>query len=179
MLKLLKNKHLLLDTNVLIYSLKFIAEGCFNEFFNNLSKFNVKSVIDEYVRFEFLRSSRTKANLETKKNFLNSLLGGKTWQLPVTKEILDNANELALIYSNKNPDLSKRTSITDCMIAAQLMKYKNEIFLATTDNNDYPLFIFDRIEIITIDTMKDIINIGIYQFNQYNYNKCKADFNKT
>ena len=179
MLNTLRNKHLLLDTNVIIYSLKFISEGYFNDFFKKLNELNVKSVIDEYVLFEFLRSSRTKANLEGKKHYLDSLLGGKTWQLPITKEILDNAKELALIYSNKDPNLSGRTSIADCMIAAQLMKYKNEIFLATTDNNDYPNIIFDRVGIVTIDSLKEILNIGIYQFNKNKYDKCKSDFSKT
>lgn len=113
---------------------------------------------------------------------MDLLLGGKENQMVLpsstSKEILDNAQALAILYSHKNPNLSKQISFIDCLVAAQLMKYKNKLCLATIDNDDYPLFIFDRNKLITIDTEKEIINIGIYTFNEEKYKKCLDDFKK-
>src|SRR5690606_1587006 len=153
--KQLKSRHLLLDTNILIKSKDYTADGYFDEFFSLLEGLNVKSVIEEATRFEFLRGSRNKSQLQAKEDYLNILLGGSKQRgmiLPLSNEILMNSKLLANIYSNKQASLSKQISITDCLIAAQLMKYGENLLLATLDNNDFPLFIFDRIHIQTIDT---------------------------
>ena len=100
-------------------------------------------------------------------------------QSSTSKEILDNAQELAVLYSNKDIKYARQISFVDCLVAAQLMKYKGNLFLATLDNSDYPLFIFDRLKILTIDIGKEILNIGIYAFNQSKYEMCEAGFAKT
>ncbi len=179
--KQLKDRHLLLDTNLLIKSKDYTGDGYFDEFFGMLENLNVKSVIEEATRFEFLRGSKSKAHLHAKEEYLNLLLGkAKERQmiLPLSDDILKNARMLANIYSNKNGSLSRQISATDCLIAAQLMKYEQSLLLATLDNDDFPLFIFDRIGIHTIDAGKEILNIGIYKFNSGKFSKCKNDFEK-
>ncbi|MBU2523568.1 PIN domain-containing protein [Patescibacteria group bacterium] len=177
-----KDKHLLIDTNLLIAISKYSGDGFFDNFLKKLENQNIKSVIEEATLFEFRRGSRKQSHLDDKNQFLNFLFGGEKnkmiLQSSTSKEILNNAEKLAIIYSHKNPNLSKQISFVDCLVASQLMKYKNNLYLATIDNNDYPLFIFNRDKLVTIDTKKEIINIGIYSFNEEKYQQCLADFKK-
>jgi hypothetical protein len=175
-----KGEHILLDTNLLITLVKDIGFGFFDDFLNELKNLNIKSVVEEATLFEFKRGSRKQSDVINKDNFLRLLLGKDPMVLSPSKEIMNNAEDLAILYSHKNPTLSKQISFIDCLVAAQLMKYKNnKLCLATIDNNDYPLFIFNRDKLITIDTGKEIINIGIYTFNEEKYRKCKHDFKKS
>jgi rRNA-processing protein FCF1 len=178
-----KKKWILIDTNLLISISRYSELGFFDEFLRQLEELKIIPVIEQATLFEFRRGSRHKGDLEAKKNFLEILLGEEKnrYVLPssTSKEILTNAEELAILYSNKNPNLSKQVSFVDCLVGAQLMKYKENLCLATLDNGDYPLFIFDRVKLITIDAQKEIINIGIYIFNEEKYTKCKDDFEKT
>ncbi len=179
------NKFLLLDTNILIRSKQHANHGFFEAFFLEAKKLNTTLFIDEATRFEFIRGSRTKSHRDDKETYLKTLLKSKDEKrkidemiLPLSKAILKNAEELGNLYSNKNSNLSQQISITDCLIAAQLMEYGNQSILATLDNNDFPLFIFDRVDIFTIDTKKEILNIGFYQFNERKYKSCKTAFKK-
>jgi hypothetical protein len=95
------------------------------------------------------------------------------------EQILRNAEELAILYSHKDSNLSNKISFIDCLIAGQLMKYPNRLFLATLNHSDFPLFIFDRIHIETIDAGEEILTVGIYAFNQRKYEVSKHNFLKT
>lgn len=182
-MKTFGSNHLLIDTNLLIKISRYSNTTFFDSFLDELEKLQIRSVIEESTLFEFTRGSRTKSQLNAKNAFLEALLGGRHNKLILpgsnSKEILNNAQELAVLYSHKNINLSKQISFTDCLVGAQLMKYKNGLCLATIDNNDYPLFIFNRNDLVTIDTEKEIINIGIYTFNEGKYKKCKENFEKT
>lgn len=177
-----KGKHFLMDTNLLIAISKYSPLGFFRLFLKELEDFDIKSVIEEATLFEFRRGSRKPSHLADKNKFLDLLLGGEDNKMVLpsstSKEILENAQELAILYSHKNPNFSKQISFVDCLVAAQLMKYGSNLFLATLDNDDYPLFIFDRVQLITIDAEKEIMNIGIYSFNKSKYLQCKEDFGK-
>lgn len=171
-----------MDTNLLIAISKYSAFGFFDNFLKELEDLKIKAVIEEATLFEFKRGSRKQAHLDDKNKFLDLLLGAKENQMVLqsstSKEILDNALKLAILYSNKNPNLAKQISFVDCLVGAQLVKYKSNLSLATVDNNDYPLFIFNREKLVTIDTKKEIINVGIYTFNEVKYEKCQEDFKK-
>ena len=176
----LRNKHLLFDTNVLISVVKNTT--CYNEFFNIIEELKIKSAIDCTIKFEFLRGASTKGDLEKKYSYLDILLGEEDrLELFVDKETFENAIEISNLYARKKPSLTKQISFGDCLIAAQMKKYNNggsnNLFLATIDNNDFPLFLFDRISIHTIDTEEKIINVGIYSFNNDKYNELKRNFN--
>lgn len=175
---MIENKHLLLDTNSLVSLIKHAR--FYADFFNQLEKYQIKSVIDYSVKFEFLRGSNTKRDYEIKQEYLDILLGENRIELISTNEIFENAREIANIYTRKDSKLTKQISFADCLIAAQMKKFNEQkperLFLATIDNNDFPLFIFDRIFIFTIDTEREIINMGIYRFNKEKYERLKKDF---
>lgn len=177
-----KGKHILLDTNILIALLRHQSSLLFDDFLRSLESLNLKSVVEEATLFEFRRGSRRQSDLDTKNAFLDFLQGGENNRMilpsSTSKEILENAQKLALLYSHKHAPLSKQISFVDCLVAAQLMKYGKNICLATTDNNDYPLFIFDRDVVLTFDSGDEIINIGIYTFNQKKFDQCERDFKR-
>jgi|SRR5690606_3081032 len=172
---------ILIDTNLLIEILKDTDQKHFGDFLGELRELKITPVIERSVLFEFRRGSRTKKHLDGKNTFLEILLGEERnrFYLPSSNsaEIAENAEKLAVLYSHHDPKLS-RISFVDCLVAAQLMKYE-KMCLATLDNADYPLIIFDRHKVYTIDTEKEIHNIGIYTFNKMKYEKCREAFEKS
>lgn len=170
----LRQRHILLDTNILISSAKY--KKYFASFFQELNLNEVQSVTDYGIKFEFLRSSNTKERREAKLKYLDLILGSNRLELFVNAEIFDLAIEIANIYSRKTKGADKQFSFADCLIAAQMMKYQNSLYLATVDNNDFPSYLFDRKLIRTIDVGTNIFNIGIYSFNTASYQRCKEEF---
>lgn len=171
MIDFLKNKWLFVDTNFLIKFLEF--PDFFKPLLNQLENLNAMLMIDYGVEFEFLRSSQCRTNLEKKKALLNSLI---SFRLQPNKQFFLDATELSNFYANKNRNLISQISFQDCLNGSYLKKYKNNLFLATLDNNDYPLFIFDRLYVQAIDVLKDVLTFGIYRFNEEKYEQASADF---
>lgn len=176
-MELLKNKYLLLDTNLLINIAK--KGAAFAPFLNDLEKLNVTSVIDRAIKFEFLRGCQNKEDLQGKEEYLDLLFGKKRFELPDGLKIFELATEISNFYTWKNNKFVKQISPIDCLIAAQMVNYnnghkENNLFLATSDNYDFPLF--DRLTIFTVDAGDKIVNIGIYGFNETSYNDIKKRF---
>ncbi|MBU2025844.1 hypothetical protein KJ912_03855 [Patescibacteria group bacterium] len=171
MLKKIKNKYILIDTNILIYSSRSPNE--FKPFFNKIRKYKISPAIDYSIKLEFLRSSNTLKAFNYKKDYLDLFFGDKKNHMiiPTEKKIFENAMQLSILYNFLN--VPKRTKISpiDCLIAGQLMKYKEKLALATINNSDFPLEIFNRLEIFNIELSHDILNIGIYQFSGIKYQK--------
>lgn len=177
-----KKKWILLDTNLLIEILKDDQQYHFKDFLSELRTLEIVPVIDRSVLFEFRRGSRTRSHLNKKNCFLEVLLGAKEKRYylrsSASEKIVRFAEELAILYSH-NDSKNSRISFTDCLVAAQLMMYKDNMCLATLDNNDFPLVVFDRTKVITIDTGQKILTIGIYSFNTSKYKACKRAFEST
>lgn len=177
---IIKDKHLILDTNLLIYVAK--NREIFSPFFDKIRQLNVVSVIDQTIKFEFLRGCTTKEDLQIKQEYLDLLLGSNRMELPVDKSIFEKARLISNIYCRKNINYAKQISFGDCLIAAQMIKYnstsRNELFIATTDNSDFPTFIFNRVDVITLHDDNTIFNIGIYGINQKSFNSKVEDFDK-
>ena len=175
-----RNKWILIDTNLLIELSRDVNSGFFDVFLSDLQKFDIQPVVEQSVLFEYRRGSRTPRNLSLKNEFLSMLIGDSSGNvssknfsnLPIR---IEDAEKLAILYSHKDVNLS-RISFIDCLVAAQLKQYKDNMCLATLDHSDFPDFVFDRYKIYTIDTGKKIINIGIYVFNQEKYEELQSDF---
>ena len=161
--KRIERKHLILDTNILIDSYKYDKE--FVDFYNLLKSLNVELVIDSSIKFEFLRSATTKEELNKKIDFLSKIIEA---ELPIAKENFEAAREISNIYVRNIKNSKQKISFADCLIAGQLKKFNESgerLFFATANNTDFPLLIFDRIHIYTIDLGNRILNIGIHVFN--------------
>lgn len=173
----IRNKHLILDTNLLVNIVK--NTDIFLSFTEKIEQLNVKSVIDQTIKFEFLRGCSTKSDIQKKEKWLDYLLGSNRMELPVDKNIFERARLISNIYCRKNPKYAKQISFGDCLIAAQMMKYnrsRDSLYIATIDNNDFPTFIFNRISIETIYDDKSIFNIGIYGIDKESLELKKSDF---
>ena len=169
--EVLRNKHVLLDTNILIDSSKFPDE--FGSFFDLLNEKSVISVIDQTIKFEFLRGAQNNAEYKKLEDFLDLLFGQNRLELEPNRATFDVARKIAsLSYRTGN----KSIKLGDSLIAAQVEKYSRNgsgnLFLATQNHKDFPPFLFNCVYVHLI-TLKDgsIKPVGIYEFNTYNFKK--------
>jgi len=88
--------------------------------------------------------------------------------LPLMPNIYKNAIEISNIYSNKS---NNGISFVDCYLSAFLKLHSKTLLLATINNKDFPQIIHDRLNVLTIDTKEEIINIGFYKFNEDSFNQ--------
>jgi hypothetical protein len=65
------------------------------------------------------------------------------------------------------------------LLAALLKKHVNNLYLATINNKDFSLKIFDRVMICNIEIGDEIRNIGIYKFSEEKYQKAEDNFQKS
>ncbi|MCX6717248.1 MAG: PIN domain-containing protein [Candidatus Taylorbacteria bacterium] len=163
----LDKKHILLDTCFIAKVYTYSDTEYFDKLFSIFNENNCTTIVNEFIKFEFLRGCKKAEHIKNKEKFLEGL---SYVSLPVTPEILNDAIKISNIYSNKNIS-PKQISIVDCYISAYLKKYRDNLLLITLDNNDFPLLLHDRIIIETIDTEKEILVLGIYSFNLCKYNK--------
>lgn len=175
---MLEGKFVLLDCNILIYSVRYKNE--FKPFYEELTGNNVKPAIDQFIKLEFLRSANTQALLKAKADFLNLFLGANENRLtiPLDSEILVDASRFSNLYNYLN--LKKQNvSVGDCIIAADLKKYSHSLVLATANNSDFPLKLFDRLLIKTIEAGEQIINVGFYTFSETKFSSVLEGWNKS
>lgn len=179
--ELLRRKYLLLDTNLLIYYSQytpFFQEKVFSKF----SEKEITPIVGELVKFEFLRGAANPEEVNVLKDYLKIVLRQNEKQImkaqfPITSDIFSSAIEIANIYSWKLKN--NKISLADCMIAAEMKKYnehQEQLYLATTDHDDFPRLFFKRVGIETIDTREKIFNVGFYTFDSGSYKKLQKDF---
>lgn len=170
----LRNKFLLLDTNILINSSKFRDD--FQPFYDEISRLKTQSVLDHTVKLEFFRGAKTKDQKNSFTSFIATLFGKDYHELKVDNQILETAVKLAMIYNKKNV----KVELGDYLIGAQMQRFSGSqtLYLATNDHHDFPRFIFDRVYIHTIDIKRAdlIINVGIYKFNTKAYLEMYREF---
>ncbi len=179
MLKEIARKYLLLDTNILVDSAKY--KDNFKPFYAELKKLNVAPVIDSSIKLEFLRSANNIKNLQEKIWCLNVLLGSQKdrLELPITDETLIDARKLSNLYHHLKIKKKKSISVVDCLLAAHLKKYINNLYLATSNNSDFTTKIFDRIHIFNIGINDEIRNIGIYKYSEKKYLEVLEKFKRS
>lgn len=178
--KILEGKFLLLDTNVVIYYAKYplLMEGVLAK----LDTANVMPILDELVRFEFLRGAAMPKEETQLKSFLIKLFkltDGEvdTQQFILTDEIIRFSTEIANIYSWKLRN--SKIELTDCFLAGQMRKYNEKterLYFATANHADFPRLFFERIGIETIDVGESILNIGFYRFDFDKFRTLKAEY---
>ena len=163
MLPDLKNKHILLDTCFIIKAYEYSHTAFFDELFSALQENNCVPVINEFIKFEFLRGCKIIKHIQDKDNFLDAL-SGVGMSLPIDQYILNDATRISIIYSNKNVK-NKHINAIDCYISAYLKRYEKNLIFVTLNNDDYPLLLHYRLGIYPIDTEKEILVLGFYKFN--------------
>lgn len=176
---ILKNKFIVVDTDVLVNTSKYLK--FYQEVFAKLAENEVVSLLDEFVRFEFLRKAKSNGELEELKAFLVKLLNNKgAADIKVSGDTIDIAMDIANLYSWKN---IKNPSFTDCILAAHLKKFSKgtsgNLFLLTENHKDFPVFLFDRVGFETIDlgdSSESFHNLGFYSFNAGKFEKLLEEY---
>lgn len=154
----IKNKFIMLDTNVLIDS--FENFDAFEGFFQLLLDQNCRPIYFPFIEFEFTRVAFEPSNKEKRAKFLR-YIASMSVPMPVD-EMGKSALEFAQLYQAKK---LKSPQLVDCCIAAYLRQYPDNLFLATANHKDFPTFLFDCIHLNPIDGGMKIIPVGIYKYN--------------
>jgi len=170
----LKNRFVLLDTNILIDSAKYPVE--FKSFYDLLSNNNVKSVFDYTVNFEFLSHATSLKESKDYHLFLDHTFGAKKnqLQLPTSSQLFKVAQNISLIANRMD---NNKISLADCLIGAQMAQYSDgSLFLATQNHSDFPACIYDLLfkQIIRLKNGK-IKLIGFYKLNKDRYTSLVDD----
>ncbi len=151
----LKNKHLLLDTNV--FRDAAVRPTIFNKFISDLKSADITITTIDLVKFEILKGSASKQKYDDKENYINQIIDTT---IPVTPETFKLAYNLLQHYGIDGAALH----ITDLMLGAILMQYGKNICLLTRDTTDFMQNIFDLLFIVNAPFTKGIFTYGVYQF---------------
>lgn len=151
----LKNKHLLLDSNV--FRDFAMSPEKFSEFFNKLKNNDVTLCGLDVVKFEMLKGSQTIEKYKSREKLLTDILD----------DILISDIELNSIVYSLIQEFGERGSslnLTDLYLGAALKRYKQNIYLMTRDTSDFVQNIFDLKFIVNATHTRGILTYGIYQY---------------
>jgi len=173
---ILQDKYILFDTNILS---KSTHKGwpLLKSLFDELQDCNCVLYTIDAVYFEFLSFAKNPKEYLRLKYWIENFPG--LIRNPTVQDDIKQAIYLSAFYSNKIHSQDRRQiSYTDCLLAAQLVKFKDKVVLLTTDFRDFPNIIFDRIKVQAIDLGDEVMTIAFIQFNLDKYNKTESDFKK-
>jgi len=166
LIKLIKNKHVFIDTCILInYSKTEYGQEEYSKFFTWLKGLDAVFVISDACYFEFCRASRNREEFESRKKFITGLVDA---QLPVTNKIMTIATAIGTLYAQERPNYSKSVSLQDCINASFLIG-KKDILLISNDLQDYPVSLFDCHYLYPIEVRTqgktEIHAVGFFELN--------------
>ncbi len=162
----LKDKWLLLDTNILIDAFKSTHD--FEDFFTSLKK-NCHVVTTTAVAIELLRGAKNLKEMRKLKDYVEEVCEGV---LPYN-DIRDQSTqsliepELILAYGKNGKDVS----YTDYLLAKILKKYNKSAFLLSHNHKDFPTNVFTRDDVVIFHKELEVKAYGIYSFSLEKYEK--------
>lgn len=150
-----KNKFLLLDTNVLRDAAS--KPSVFRNLFNELKSSGVTLVTLDFVKFELLKGSMNESKYQEKELFIDDIIDAILVPLP---ETFQRSYDLIQMYKSDGVGLH----ITDLFLGATLMQYREGIYLMTRDTSDFLQSVFDLPFVLNLPHNKGIFAYGIYQY---------------
>lgn len=157
LLPFLNQKHLLLDTNIFRDVIK--KPSLYAKFFNDLKQSDVTLTTIDFVKYELLKGSASKAKYTDRNKFIDDIIDITLPNIPI---IYHQVHKLIQEYGIDGSGIS----ITDLFLGATLMQYKSNICLLTRDCSDFIPRIFELKSIINISHPKGIHTYGIYQYSR-------------
>src|SRR5690606_31490043 len=153
----LKNKWLLLDTNVLIEQFLNYDDSFWKCFEKDLAQLNCKLIITLEIHFELFRRMRSEQDHENFMGFLERVRVG-VFALS-NPEGWERATKIGQLYA-----LAKWDGIgaIDCILASYLQHYAQNLYLATFNNRDFPVTLFDRHDMLNFEIKNEIKVLSIY-----------------
>jgi hypothetical protein len=122
------------------------------------------------VQYEFSRYANTVDEYNKLTNFIKEL--GVVVFNRVEEIVLDKSAPFTVALNKSQQKGSKRMSYTDSIICTLCFNYRSSnTYLLTSNHNDIPLALFDRIDVITFDVGNDIRTEGLYQLSSTKLSK--------
>ena len=173
-MKQLKNKWLLLDTNAVIEQFLHPGDPFWINFAEEIKSLDCTTFITPEIKFELFRRVRSEADEKQLLSFLEdaeiqtvALSNTDCWMM---------ATKIGQIYAINKLD-GKET--IDCLIATYLQRYNKSLYLATFNNKDFPIKLFDREVMLNFETDDNIKVLGIYHFSETKFSQLKINFKKS
>ncbi|MEI7579055.1 MAG: hypothetical protein WCJ58_03365 [bacterium] len=157
---LLKEKFILLDTNILISSSKHLKE--FTDLFSFFSTNDCAVGTMDLLRFEYLRDAVTQENKTERELYLNRF---SDFEINFASKYIKDCTQIGQIYSRYNKTSHQKISFIDCAISSILKNFHARLYLLTINHDDFPLILHDRIKVFTLDCGNEILNPALYSFN--------------
>ncbi|MFA5185632.1 MAG: type II toxin-antitoxin system VapC family toxin [Patescibacteria group bacterium] len=171
---LLRNKHLLLDTCVLINFHKYQESPELKEFFKAISDSNCALITIDQVYCEFLKYADDRQEYLDLFEWLGNLVPDVLYP---TKEDLYATNQIYLALKVKKKNSAEHPSLEDLLLGSMLMKWPDKVYLATVNHKDFPTWFYDRVYLHAFDDRAGNVSaVGIYQFNVDKYVELIKDF---
>jgi hypothetical protein len=162
------NKKILVDSNFILNALRH------PEIFDDILK-EIKSelVTIEPVKIEIYKGSDTYSHVQEKTDFFNSYISET---LEMDESIIYNTKSIAVMH-RKN---GGQHELTDLLLSAFLKQNSESLILITSNFKDFPLDIFDWLEVIPLPHNRNqLINIVLIKFNQNKFEDKLDNFLKT
>lgn len=170
--ELLKDKWVILDTNLLYQMTREKRSEIFRTVFNFLKEQNAEIFLLDSTYFEVIGFTRTYDRFESLNKWVR-----KFPILRIREDDINLATRLSMYYrcldSNINP---KQISFCDCLNAAQLIKYKGKAFLVTTDIYDYPISLFNISKLFCIEDNKRANIVAIITYDEHKWKLAEEKF---
>lgn len=162
----ISDSNLFFDTNAIILAYKFA--DLLSPLWKDLQERGCVFLTTSSVFFEFIRGADTVEKFNDKVGFVKTLFGNGVIQ--IEKIIGINLNSTMVVFKKMNDNLS----FTDFLLCAALKFYPDSL-LISSDTGDLTTRLLDRIDVLTIDTDKNVHNYGIYKFSTSKYNKAATN----
>ncbi len=153
---LLKDKHILLDTSLLIDTL--LKPSIFAQFFQELKENGAVITSIDPVAFEFLKGALDEKRYNEKKKILDGIIDA---YLPVNKDIFNNVYAMLKELGEDG----KGIQVTDLLLGGMLMQYPKRLFLFTKNATDFPLNFFELVSVFNFPSTRSIQTYGVYTYN--------------
>lgn len=164
--EILRGRYVLLDTNVVINFGRY--RRFYQNFIDVLREHDITPVISPIVRAELFAFVRSDEDAEKVNALINLLSDNRPddIKMPFVNNI-DLAIKLGRKYQERETPL-KHIQLPDLLIGAELARYQKggNLYLATENHNDFPVPIYTRHGIETIDCEKSIHTIGFYSLQE-------------
>lgn len=167
-LEFIQDKYLLLDTNILIDSVKFPEE--FTSFYKKIEQVRATPVLDYVTHLEFIRGAKSKTEKKIFDTFIDKAFHTDLIELPIEKKIFSIAEKICLIITRMS---NNQIDLGDALISAQICNGKSDkLFLVTANHQDFPVCLFNCLytENIVLSNGR-LKTVCIYKFRLDEYNK--------
>ncbi len=165
----------ILDTNILTQLARGKRAQAYKSIFEFLIKHEHEIFLLDASKFEFVGFSGNKTDYEALSKWISQFSIYNTRPEDVERAIL-----LSSLYKILDPHLNtKQISYCDCLYAAQLIKYKENVFLIAADIHDFPVSIFDVRHVEIIEDNRRATVVAFITYNEEKWQLAQAKFRES